>query len=275
MILATLLVKDEEEIIKSNIEHHLNNGVDKFIITDNNSNDLTKEIIEDYKEVEILIKEKEVGYYQNKWVTRMAHLACDFNPDWVIHLDADEFWTGLEHLKNVPNKIEVVLTGDNLESTHSSGFNVKEYIPLEGCKYGEFNKDNYEYFITSQHRHHKGCKIAHRPSNKIQIWQGNHGASNFDGEKGYSNQIKIDHYPIRSFEHFLIKVRNGGIAYEKSDLPMEFGIHWRMWYKAYKDGKIKQIYDKLCLKEKDIDYYLNSNKIYNKNIKYPIKKSWK
>ena len=53
-IIATILAKDEEDIIANQIEHHLEQGVFKILLTDNNSTDRTREIASKYKEVEII-----------------------------------------------------------------------------------------------------------------------------------------------------------------------------------------------------------------------------
>lgn len=91
----TLLVRDEQDIIKANIEYHLSQGVDSFIATDNQSRDRTTEILKEYEGKGILryLYEPSDEYHQGAWVTRMARLAYDeHSADWVINNDADEFW---------------------------------------------------------------------------------------------------------------------------------------------------------------------------------------
>ena len=56
-IVATLLAKDEEDIIAQNIEHHINQGVTDFIVTNNRSKDHTRTIVEKYPEVKEIIDE--------------------------------------------------------------------------------------------------------------------------------------------------------------------------------------------------------------------------
>ena len=58
-IVGTILSRDEEDIIGANIEHHINQGVTHFIVTNNNSKDRTRQIIEKYPEVVEIIDECE------------------------------------------------------------------------------------------------------------------------------------------------------------------------------------------------------------------------
>ena len=104
-IVATILAKNEEDIISKNIEHHIEHGIKHFIITDNNSTDNTKKIAEQYPEVIEIIDEPGDTHSQSKWVTKMAKIACKIKPDWIVHLDADELWCGLNNLKEIDGPV--------------------------------------------------------------------------------------------------------------------------------------------------------------------------
>ena len=91
----TLLARDEQDIIRENIEFHLSQGVDFFIVTDNKSVDLTPDFRKGYEKKGILryIFEGNDNYNQHAWVTRMAQMAyTEYGADWVINNDADEIW---------------------------------------------------------------------------------------------------------------------------------------------------------------------------------------
>ncbi|HZC29769.1 MAG TPA: glycosyltransferase family 2 protein, partial [Gaiellaceae bacterium] len=94
-LVMTLLVRDEADILDAQIAFHLNAGVDFVIATDNASRDGTTEILESYARDGYLhlIREEGEDMRQGERVTRMARLAAtDFDADWVINSDADEFW---------------------------------------------------------------------------------------------------------------------------------------------------------------------------------------
>ena len=90
----TLLVRDEQDILRENIEFHKSQGVDFFIATDNRSTDDTTKILKEYESLGILkYIYEEKDYNQAPWVTHMARMAYTvYGADWIINNDADEFW---------------------------------------------------------------------------------------------------------------------------------------------------------------------------------------
>ena len=92
-----LKVRDEADVLESNLRFHHALGVSHFVVTDNGSTDDTPEILRRYADAGLaeVINEPGTDYRQRgaAWLTRMARFAAtDLNADWVIHTDADEFW---------------------------------------------------------------------------------------------------------------------------------------------------------------------------------------
>ena len=77
-LVMTLLVRDEQDIVRENLDFHLAQGVDQVIVTDNGSEDATAEILREYESrgVVRLLFEPSDDYSQGRWVTRMARLAA-------------------------------------------------------------------------------------------------------------------------------------------------------------------------------------------------------
>ena len=48
-LVMTLLLRDEEDIVRENLDFHLAQGVDRVIVTDNGSEDGTVEILREYE----------------------------------------------------------------------------------------------------------------------------------------------------------------------------------------------------------------------------------
>lgn len=91
----TLFVRNEEAIVRYNIDFHLNKGVDFIIAMDNGSTDSTRKILREYenKGLLLLINEKTCNNNQAEWNNRMAEIARgQYGADIIFHCDADEFW---------------------------------------------------------------------------------------------------------------------------------------------------------------------------------------
>ena len=229
-IVMTLLVRDEEDILVQNIEFHRALGVDHFIITDNLSRDQTPSIIQHYvrKGWASSIFEIEDDYSQSEWVTRMARMAPQFDADWVINSDADEFWLpssgSLKDIyRNVPADADIAA---------SPRCDFAYLGDVDGAWYRQM------IYRKTVSLNHAGVplkpKIAHRASADVVVHQGNHDASGMKGTAAILDGLEILHFPIRSKTQFENKIRNGGAAYARnSKLPSIFGGGWRQLYATY------------------------------------------
>ncbi|MBZ9625180.1 glycosyltransferase family 2 protein [Clostridium sp. FP2] len=238
----TLLIKNEEDIIEENLIFHKSMGVDGFIVTDNNSTDKTKEIIEKYYKlgwIKQIIYEKGKDHSQAIWVDRMIKLATEkYNADWVINADADEFW----YSKNKNLKTELRGTNTNVlkcniynilpsetKLFYDGIFMVKK--PID--KIEEFNLSKFNMYTKQI------AKVIHRTKGYKQISPGNHGVKMKLKSEKKSSDIIIFHYNIRGLEHFKSKMINGGKAFEENlILDKNIGKHWRYYYEGWKSGKL-------------------------------------
>jgi hypothetical protein len=97
MILAvTLMVRDEADVIPAWLDHHVAQGFDVFVITDNGSVDGTTELLTAFAErddVTVDLRHDPVHRkQQGVVVTGMARdAATTHGADWVVNADADEF----------------------------------------------------------------------------------------------------------------------------------------------------------------------------------------
>ena len=167
-LIMTLLVRDEEDIIRQNIEFHLAQGVDFIIATDNLSVDMTTEILRSYESQGVLhyILEKDDNYNQHAWVTRMARMACiRFGADWVINNDADEFWW--PHTGNLKTTFIALQREANVLKAKRTNFVVTE----------NFNKPFYQSMIYRRRESLNPLgkplppKVAHRAAPEISVAQ--------------------------------------------------------------------------------------------------------
>lgn len=245
VLLMTLLVKNEEEMLERNLQFHKAMGVDGFIITDNNSTDRTLEIIRKYRQmgwIKEIIEERATNYEQKDWVDRMIWKAKTiYKADWVINADADELWYAPSgNLKTA------------LCNTHANVLNctIRSVYPEEEKPFWQWNQmvmpvadpEAYGLSIYSLFER-QNKKVIHRTAGYLQISMGNHKVSMLP-KRDCDTTIRIYHYNIRSKKAFMEKMINGGKQLEQHK-GRHGGRHWRYFYRLYKEGKLEQEYEKV------------------------------
>lgn len=260
-LIMTLLVRDEVDIIRDNIEFHLAHGVDFIIATDNGSLDGTREILKEYEDKGLLflIDELEHNYDQANWVNRMGRIALDkYKADIIFHCDADEFWYPKSgNLKNeIFNNKEIdVLSVDVInvlledkQGQESFPKDTKWAVtkPIETINYEEDSKlDNFYLFKYPPKVIFKTKKIL------PEVVIGNHSLKEEFSylKKEISKDINIFHFPLRNKNYFLKRVKSSGEALVNNKwLKKGESFHMKRWYESYKNGKIDEEYKKLVVK---------------------------
>ena len=239
-LIMTLRVRDEQDIIRENIEFHLAQGVDFFIVTDNRSVDATKDILKEYESMGVLryIYEGSDDYNQHAWVTRMARMAySEYGADWVINNDADEFWWPLQgSLKEV---FENLTRDTNTVKAYRHNFVVVE--------------DSDEPFWSRMVYREKESlnalgmplppKVAHRGTDTVEVSQGNHSVDGMGTLHMVEGVIEILHYPVRGYQQIENKIALGGAAYGRNrELPESAGGTWRKLYEDYQTQGSLELY---------------------------------
>lgn len=264
-LIMTLLVRDEVDIVKYNIDFHLAHGVDFIIATDNGSVDGTREILKEYEDKGflLLIDEKENNYNQSKWVNRMGKIAYEkYGADIIFHCDADEFWYPKSgNLKNeIFNNKEIdVLSVDVInvlledkQGQESFPKDTKWAVtkPIETINYEEDSKlDNFYLFKYPPKVIFKTKKIL------PEVVRGNHSLKEEFGylKKEISKDINIFHFPLRNKNYFLKRVKSSGEALINNKwLKKGESFHMKRWYESYKNGKIDEDYKKIVIKNERI-----------------------
>jgi hypothetical protein len=256
-----LLVRDEADIVSSNIDFHLDQGVDFIIATDNLSVDGTADVLHSYERRGVLhyIHQADDDYAQHRWVTHMARLACtEYAADWVMNNDADEFWWP-EHgdLKQVLNAVPLCCDAIAIERVN---------FPPRVMREGGFFADA----MTVRERHSLNVfgqplprKVCHRAFADIEVEQGNHAVRRHGhplaAEPGL---ITILHFPMRSYRQFANKIVKGGAAYQRnSDLPVELGATWRHLYELWRRGELTAFYQASVLDDAAIGRGLTEGRL--------------
>jgi hypothetical protein len=274
-LIMTLLVRDEEDIVRENIEFHLRKGVDFIIATDNGSVDGTRDILEEYerKGVLLLIDEQGRDMNQPAWVNRMARIARQqYAADVIFHCDADEFWYPRSgNLRDeILSRSEDILTVELINVPLAKRQGYERYpedtrfavvCPIEPTDYQAQTADNNLYLFR-----YPGKVIFKTKKKLLEVSHGNHRISNEDDSitEGISSDIKIYHYPVRSRKGFLSKVVNSGSSLERNKKQRKSkrgSFHLKRWYEMHKRGLLDREYDKTLLDEGDVKNLLHEGRI--------------
>ncbi|MGK7297309.1 MAG: glycosyltransferase family 2 protein [Candidatus Wenzhouxiangella sp. M2_3B_020] len=242
MIVMTLLVHNEADIVRENVAYHHAVGVDHFVATDNASTDGTREILEEFQRSGILtlLDEPSSAYLQDVWATNMAMIARDrFGADWVISNDADEFWRPrAENLKKLladtrQDSVRCARTNmftslDHLATGHWTEtllYRSSKRIPIDtpadiyngDLAYPFFYYDLPPKVIASTHGLRRLARGAHR------------AFFDHDARSG-PGAIDIFHFPVRSASTFVRKIRRIGHAVRNTrGLGERISWKYRRW----------------------------------------------
>lgn len=217
----TMMVRDEADIIAATIEHHLAQGIDHILVTDNDSVDGTREILAEYAAVAPLtvFDDPEHRKQQGAVVTRMARLAHDsLGADWVINGDADEFVVPLDPartLRDVLDEMPRSLGAFPVPVTNLVGRMARRGSGLRRLVHRDHRTD--AQLTAAGLIAHPTQNTIHVGCSDVEVAQGNHFTSIEQvGEVPAELGIEVLHLPWRSIAQLLRKTENMGRGYDAS-----------------------------------------------------------
>lgn len=226
-VVAVTMVKDEVDIVARTVGH-IATQVDHVIVADNMSTDGTRQVLDNLaRDIDLtVVDDNEVGYHQSKKMTELAFQArVNHGAEWIVPFDADEWWYS-----------PFGRIGDILDGL------AKQWLVMEATLYDHVATgedpaapDPIERLGWRRAKPGAMPKVACRWREDLTINMGNHSASYIGGATKFESQLVIRHFPYRSVEQLIGKIRNGAAAYAATDLAPEFGAHWRQWGEALDD----------------------------------------
>ncbi|MDH4102789.1 MAG: glycosyltransferase family 2 protein [Thermoleophilia bacterium] len=258
-LVMTLLARDEADVVGAHVAFHLAAGVDFVIATDHRSEDGTTEILEEYERLGRLhlIREPGEELRQRDWVTRMARLAAkEYDADWVINSDADEFWWPRggdlkEVLRAVPARYGI-----------AQAF-VRNFVPR--VEDGRFFADRMVYRISPQAPLNDPAspwrptsKVAHRADPDVRVARGNHAivAGDLQPLRGW-HPIEVLHFPMRSLEQYGRKARHQSKAFAAPGSRPGTAYHAKA-NAFYAEGKGDEYFASMAVADDELDHGLRA-----------------
>jgi glycosyltransferase involved in cell wall biosynthesis len=220
MLVMTMMVRDEADLIAATIEHHLAQGVDRIIVTDNASVDGTREILEAYARVAPLTihDDPEHRKQQGRVVTRMAREAHALGATWVVNADADEFLRPVASDATLRDVLGAMPT--ELGEVRVPVINLVGRIAGSGA--------GFDRLVLRDERDQEALEAAgvlsqptpnaiHVGSPDVEVVQGNHSTSiGVRGEVPEGLELEVLHLPWRSVAQVVRKTENMGRGYDAS-----------------------------------------------------------
>lgn len=245
-----ILVKNSEDIIHVNLEHHYRLGFRRFFILDNNSTDKTSFLILSFKKNHedadvFYTTDYNPAHRQAIKTGAMAtfaenYLHNDPHPiDWFFPIDADEFITCCT--KNTVNAVQ--------EFTNFLEDSSSEVLVFNWAQSALFSKETRKFttfsdrlstteFSTWNDMKVHVTKIAYRANHQLTPTEGNHFVDNYHaGENGLRSMTAIGfcllHFPMRSIEQLRCKLVDGVNGLNAAKHHPSTGGHWRYYHNHY------------------------------------------
>ena len=238
-VVGVSMIRDEADVIGP-VLRHMARQVDAIVIANNRSTDETRKIIDEVSDscaIPILVgDDDEIGYKQSVKMSTLAAVAHDaFGAEWIVPFDADEIWYSpapriADFLARIPTEHDIVKAF--LWDHVCTGIDdPAEVDPVQRMRWRRADPAPLP-------------KVACRYRDGLTIEMGNHGASYQDlGGATSDRRIAVRHFPYRSPEQLVRKVRNGAEAYAATDLPEHYGAHWRQWGRMLHEHGEETIHD--------------------------------
>ncbi len=249
-VVGLYVVRNEEDLLEVNLRYHFSTAIDAAIVIDNGSDDRSLDVLLRLsQEFPILVASEPGPYRQSEKMTRMARWAAHQGADWVLPIDADEFWSGAESplrdvLAQLPSSVSAVKV-DVVNFVQRRDVLVPDATSLltmtmtprrhadAASRVLEGQVDNdligfVEYIYES--------KWISRAAPRILIGEGNHYVWNTSGDMPSLSNITCLHAPFRARSVFIPKLDFGRRILEGDGQWASW--HARRWWRLARQGRM-------------------------------------
>jgi hypothetical protein len=258
-VVGLYLVRNEVDVLETNLRHHFANVIDEAIVVDNGSTDGTLELLGDLAEDMPLQVASEVGHsYQGDRVTRMARFATQQGADWVLPIDADEFWVATDG----PFRTVLEETAPDVQALFVEMVNFVQSRDVLVARPGVLSsmtmrparivggaedasrlvRDGDAGWLEITYT----PKVVHRASPGIVVSKGNHLTGIAGGRP--TERLAWLHAPIRARSVLTHKLDHGRRTLEERG-PAEISWHLKRWWQMARDRTLDREWEALSYQD--------------------------
>ena len=225
------IAKDEGPYFKEWIEWHLNHGVEKFYIYDNESTDGTKDILQPYIESGVVEYKYWPGYRRQLAAYDDCLANYRFSSRWIAFIDLDEFIVPVkdasipEFLKRFESfaavEVNWLVYGSGGRKTKTPGTMMERF--RFHSKPGHYLNRHVKSIVDPRRVFTMiGCHEAAKISGFIADSHGQPVKKNFREREPQQDIIRINHYAVRSYEEFIEKQARGRASGTQTTVKSEY-----------------------------------------------------
>ena len=250
-----LVARNEADIIRTNVLYHLSLGLDRILIVDNGSSDGTDRVLRELarRDPRVRWTRDEGLWYAGQLFTKIAREAFGEGADWVVPIDADEFWYA------PGGDLRGVLEQSEAGALRATGLNFiqrreqEESVPdallhmtrriHEPVAAERGNRKPAADLVESQQiasvEIEPVRKWISRPTATIEMFRGNGKVEGVAGLKRATDEIVRLHAILRSRARLRAKAEGGERSKEAGSKPNQ-SSHLMRWKRLKDEGRLKQ-----------------------------------
>src|SRR5215813_8447840 len=212
-VLAVISAFNEEDIISAVIGHHVENGIDVYLIDNHSADDTTKEASQWLGRGLLQIErfppslpsrcETPGPFDWSGILRRKEKLATELSAGWLIHHDADEFrespWPGLT--------LKAAIRWVDKLGYNCINFQVLNFCPIDdNFQRGDDPRDYFTFFDNGAEFDKVQLKCWKASKTQASLVRSRGHEVSFEGRRVFPISFLLRHYPIRGQRHGLKKV---------------------------------------------------------------------